>query len=101
MIDPLTEDLILPREATRLFPPSPKGKRLHVSAVYRYMSVGVRGIILESIGTPRKCTSRQAVARFLARLNPLTRPTTSPVRDRFASERIDRDVEPELDRLGF
>ena len=47
MIDPLIEDLLLPREATRYFPPGPGGKRLHVSAIYRYMSVGVRGIVLD------------------------------------------------------
>ena len=100
MIDPLTEDLILPREATRCFPPGPGGKRLHVCAIYRYMSVGVRGVVLESLNTPRKCTSRQAVARFLNRLsNPAQTLTRSPP----GNTRVptDRTIERELDRLGL
>ena len=52
MIDPITEDLLVPREATRYFPRGPTGKPLHVSAIYRYMSVGVGGITLESINCP-------------------------------------------------
>jgi hypothetical protein len=101
VIDPLTEELILPREATRLFPRCPKGKTLHISAVYRYMSAGVRGVVLESLDAPRKCTSRQAVARFLARLSSVGKPTPLLPRGDIAGRHADPDVEHELDRLGF
>src|SRR5690349_5080923 len=71
MIDPLSEDLIPPTEATSLFPRNRRGKRLHVTVIYRYMSKGCRGVVLESLRTPRLVTSRQAVARFIRRLSEL------------------------------
>ncbi len=99
-IDPLREDLILPREATKLFPNGPNGKRIHISAIYRFMSVGVRGVILESLNAPQKCTSRQAVARFLGRLS---NPSASTVHAPSTSDRLrtNREAEKELDRLGI
>jgi hypothetical protein len=101
MIDPITEDLLVPREATRYFPRGPTGKPLHVAAIYRYMSAGVGGIILESINCPRKCTSRQAVARFLVRLTDRSRVARPTSRQEVACERPNSDIERELDRLGI
>ena len=52
-IDPLTEELIRPTEATKLYPRGPDGKTVHVSRVYRDMSRGRHGVVLESIRTPK------------------------------------------------
>jgi hypothetical protein len=100
-IDPLNENLILPREAPALFPPGPNGKRIHTSAIYRYMSKGARGVVLESLNSPRKCTSKQAVARFLVSLSNHDRAPDPIVGAHVARERENRDVERALDRLGI
>jgi len=75
MIDPQTEQSISLADAARLpcFPPRRGGKRLHVSCIYRWTTTGCRGVILESFqcgGT--RCTSREAVSRFLERLTQAT-----------------------------
>lgn len=101
MIDPLTEDLVLPELATGLFPRQPNGKKIHVSAIYRYMKYGCRGVLLESIRTPRLATSRQAVARFCRRLSEVSRPAAPASRNDVTKERANHAVERELDRLGF
>ena len=49
MIDISAETLIPLREAPRRLPPRPNGKRVHISACYRWISRGVRGVHLESI----------------------------------------------------
>ena len=100
MIDPLVEQLLLPREAAKFFPPGPAGKTLHVAAIYRYMSAGVRGVVLESLNSPRKCTSKQAIARFLNRLSSPAH-VLPKVATAAAPARGDRTIELELDRLGF
>jgi hypothetical protein len=97
----LNEELILPREATRCFPPGPDGKRIHVSAIYRYMKVGTRGVVLESLNAPRKCTSREAIGRFMDRLNNHALPGHPATRSGAGRPRVDRRVEGELDRLGL
>jgi hypothetical protein len=101
MIDPLSEDLITPVEAARMLPRGRTGKPVHVSGVYRLMSRGCRGVVLERLCGPRICTSRQAVARFLSRLNseaagPVPATPSCPGR-----ERSGRRVDDELDRLGL
>jgi hypothetical protein len=101
MIDPLLEDLILPIEATSLFPRNRRGKRIHVSAVYRFMKAGHRGVILESLKCPRLVSSRQAVARFLERLSHHDNPSGSMSRCATARDQISRNVEKELDHLGI
>jgi hypothetical protein len=103
MIDPLIEELVLPREATRYFPRGPTGKPIHVAGIYRYMSVGVRGVILESLDTPRRCTSVQAITRFIARLNGTRTGPSTPAspRSHTARERAHHEVEQELDQLGI
>jgi hypothetical protein len=101
MSDPLTEDVILPGTATGLFPRQPNGKKIHVSVIYRYMKHGCRGVILESVRTPRLATSRQAIARFFQRLSEPAQPTGLLVSTPAARERENRNVEQELDWLGI
>ena len=59
------EQLIPLREVPRYLPPRPSGKRVHISACYRWISRGVRGVRLEAIrigGTTY--TSLEALQRF-------------------------------------
>ncbi len=100
-IDPLNEQLVHPCEAARLLGRRSDGRHPHVSMVYRLMSRGSHGVVLESIRTPRLMTSREAVGRYLTRLQaamtggPIEPPSASckPAKTRMPS--IDR----ELDRL--
>lgn len=65
MIDLQKEQLIAIREVPRLLPRQANGKRVHLSAVYRWMQRGRRGVRLEylKIGG-RRFTSLEAVQRF-------------------------------------
>jgi hypothetical protein len=70
MVDITNETLIPLREAPGHLPKRPNGKRLHVSACYRWITRGVRGVVLESIrigGTTY--TSLEALQRFGDRLS--------------------------------
>ena len=65
MIDLREETLVPLREVPRLLPPRASGRRIHISAVYRWAQRGVRGIRLETArvgGTTY--TSREALQRF-------------------------------------
>ena len=65
MIDILSEHLVPIRDAAKLLPRQSTGKRVHISAVYRWIDPGLRGVQLESIkigGTTY--TSTEALQRF-------------------------------------
>jgi hypothetical protein len=101
LIDPLTEDLIWPTAATNCYPRGEGGRKVHVSVVYRDMKRGRKGVLLESIRTPKLATSRQAVGRFFRALSESAR--TAPASRLAAAIRRDNidAVEHELDRLGL
>jgi hypothetical protein len=66
----IDETIIPPPEATKEVPRRRRGRKTHVSTIYRWMTSGCRGIVLESIqvgGT--RCTSREALQRFFDRLS--------------------------------
>lgn len=68
MIDIRTESLIAVRDVPRRLPVRPNGRRLHVSAVYRWIQRGVGGVRLEAVrigGTTY--TSLEAMQRFADR----------------------------------
>lgn len=70
MISITNETLVPLREAPKHLPIRPNGKRLHISAVYRWIRSGMRGVILESLkigGTTY--TSQEAMQRFAAKLS--------------------------------
>ena len=99
MIDPLTEEVIYPNAAIKLYPRGADGRTPHVSRIYRDMKRGCGGVVLESVRTPKLATSREAVARFFRRLTEAAEPAgTKPMP---ARPRSTRDVEHELDRLGL
>ena len=69
MIDHEKDCLISLSEAAAALPRRRGGRQVHVTTVYRWAGEGLRGVRLETVqvgGT--KCTSREALARFYARL---------------------------------
>lgn len=65
MIDLQHEQLVPIRMVPKLLPRHPNGKRLHISAVYRWMERGRKGVHLEWIKIGgRRYTSREALQRF-------------------------------------
>lgn len=71
----LSEQLLSLTEAASLLPQRRKGRKPHVSTLYRWTEAGCRGVKLESIqvgGT--RCTSPQALQRFIDRLTSHSRP---------------------------
>jgi hypothetical protein len=75
MIDISSEHLIAIRDVPKILPARGNGKHIHISAVYRWLLRGVRGVRLETIrigGT--SYTSSEAVQRFAEHLS---RPNTS------------------------
>ena len=82
-IDPTTETLVSLGEAAKLLPTRRRGKRPHISCLYRWTTAGIRGVVLESLqvgGT--RCTSKEALSRFFQRLT-----NASPSRDETVSRR--------------
>lgn len=80
MIDLAAEHLIPLRDVPRCLPPRPNGKRVHISAVYRWTLRGIKGVILETIrvgGT--RYTSQEAIQRFSERLTGPPAAQTPPL----------------------
>lgn len=100
MIDPLQEELITPNEATRYYPRSATGKRVHVSKVYRDMQKGQRGKRLEFVRTPRMATSKEAIARFFQCLSGMTGRGAGEGTHRTRA-RDEQRIERDLDQLGI
>ena len=70
MIELCSETLIPIREAPRHLPKRPTGKRIHISACYRWISRGVQGVRLEAIKIGGSTyTSTEALQRFAGRLS--------------------------------
>jgi hypothetical protein len=73
MIDFNEEALITLQEAAKILPRRRAGRPVHVSCVYRWTQIGVKGIRLESVQVGGcRCTSRAAIQRFFERLTQLS-----------------------------
>ena len=90
MIDIRVEDLIPLEDAAKIAPGFRPGRCASVAAVRRWIRVGMRGVVLESvIAGGRRCTSRDAIQRFFTRLTEARdtpvgryrRRTTNPTAD--------------------
>jgi hypothetical protein len=70
MIDSASESLISLADAAKELPRRRRGRKVHVSCLYRWSTVGCRGVVLETLqcGATR-CTSREALQRFFERLS--------------------------------
>ncbi len=93
MIDMMTEQLIPLRDVTKLLPASPRGKRIHISSVYRWTLRGLGGHRLEVIkigGTTY--TTREALQRWAELLtSPMRQILSRPLPERIANqETMDR-----------
>ena len=69
VIDVFSEEVVSLTDAARLCPRRRSRKKPHVSCLYRWTTIGCKGVVLDSIqigGT--RCTSRQALARFFQQL---------------------------------
>jgi hypothetical protein len=67
------------REIARFFPKNRYEKHPSLSQLYRWTTTGKRGVVLESwtVGTQR-CTTHEAVQRFIADLSATYRPPRPP-----------------------
>src|SRR5262245_57815498 len=70
MIDSTTETLISLTEAAKTVPRRRRGRKPHLSTLYRWATIGVRGIVLETLQCGgSRVTSREALQRFFERLS--------------------------------
>ena len=68
----LDENIIKLADAANELPRRRRGRKAHVSCLYRWSTIGCRGVLLETLqvgGT--RCTSREALQRFFERLSEL------------------------------
>lgn len=96
-IDPLSEDLITLSQASKFLPNRPC-----IQTVYRWSKIGIRGFVLETIqcGNTR-CTSRQAVARFIKALSVDTQVTPEPApRSKSKRETASKKAGDALQKMG-
>ncbi len=99
MIDLQSETLIPLKEVCRMFP-GRSGKGMSLSSVWRWVLHGRRGHKLESLRIGgQRCTSREAVSRFITALNA----EQGVPRGEQPSGRTskNRHVEAELDAAGL
>ena len=69
MIDITSEELIPFRELPDYLPKQPSGKKLHLSACYRWKKQGVQGVRLETVFIAGcSYSSKQALNRFWQRV---------------------------------
>ena len=101
MIDTATESLLSLAQAAHGLPRRRRGRKTHVSTLYRWTATGCRGVLLEyvQVGSTR-CTSREALQRFFGRLTGTPLPPPSP-RSTSASRRSAERADRELARLGL
>ena len=92
------ETLIPMSELPKMLPLRPNGKRVHISACYRWAGRGVHGVKLEVVRIGGSTyTSREALARFSARLSsPVAAPNIQLAGHR---ERQIREAEARLNAM--
>lgn len=101
MIDIRFETLLTPAQAAAFFPTS-NGRKAHVSRVYRYFARGLRGVILESVQVGSlRCTSLEAIARFVQRLQHAGSLRNSALRQNRAEPSSTDLAEERLRALGL
>lgn len=70
MIDSISEALITLAEAAEGLPRRRRGRKTHISTLYRWATAGCRGVRLETVQVgATRCTSREALQRFFERLS--------------------------------
>jgi hypothetical protein len=70
MIDSQSEALISLADAAKTLPRRRRGRKCHVSTLFRWTTIGIRGVRLESLKCGGcRCTSREALQRFFEALS--------------------------------
>jgi Protein of unknown function (DUF1580) len=70
MIDSTSETLISLADAAKAVPRRRRGRKTHLSTLYRWATVGVRGVVLETLQCGgSRVTSREAMQRFFEALS--------------------------------
>lgn len=93
----------VPRQ--RCVPRRPGGKTIHLATVHRWATIGIKGVVLETLQCGRtKCTTTAAIQRFFERLSgpwtdPASNPSGGPRTRRKANSAI-AEAERVLDRAG-
>src|SRR3954447_13983605 len=98
-----SESLLTLAQAADELPRRRRGRKTHVSTIYRWTVSGCRGVILESIqigGT--RCTSREALQRFFDRLTSAGGTGDAPPVQRSVTQRQRQSeaAEKKLKELG-
>src|SRR3954452_5943452 len=103
MIDTASETLLTLAQAAAELPRRRRGRKTHISTLYRWSVSGCRGVILESIqiGATR-ATSREALPRFFDRMPQVSRGEEAPSGQRTVSQRQRQSeaAAQKLDELG-
>jgi len=103
MIDTATETILTLSEAANSLPRRRRGRKTHISTLYRWTVSGCRGVVLEhiQIGATR-ATSAEALQRFFERLTNPDRYSGNPSLSRSPVQRQRRSeaAAKELERLG-
>lgn len=103
MIDTATERILTLAQAAAQLPRRRRGRKAHVSTLYRWTVSGCRGVVLEhiQIGATR-ATSQEALQRFFDRLTLPGRAGEAPLPTRSFVQRQRRSeaAARELERLG-
>src|SRR4051795_534998 len=95
VIDTRNETVVSLAQAADDLPRRRRGRKTHISTLYRWTTSGCRGVRLETIQVgATRCTSREALQRFFERLSsgapsgpPAVAPARSAVRRARESER--------------
>lgn len=98
MIDLDRERLVPLADVPARLPPTRRGKKIHLSAVYRWTTRGLAGVKLETLQVGgRRCTSLEALQRFFTALSAHKGladhdrdPRRSPTKRQRDHERADR-----------
>ncbi|MBV8232878.1 MAG: DUF1580 domain-containing protein [Planctomycetaceae bacterium] len=70
MIDTTAETLLPLAQAADELPRRRRGRKTHISTLYRWSQAGCRGVRLETVQVgATRCTSREALQRFFERLS--------------------------------
>lgn len=99
-IDLTTEELILFSDLPKHLPKQPSGKKLHLSAAYRWKNQGICGVRLETIFVAgSRYTTKQALNRFWHRVTAAKDGVTySPTK---SAKKLQKQASDELEKEGW
>jgi hypothetical protein len=114
LLDVIKETVITFQEATEIMPRRRRGRKPHISTLYRWSTSGCRGVVLDTVQVgATRCTSREALQRFFENLTISSRivddrrvdtgvTTMAPLLSRTPSQRqqASEQAARQLERLG-